>query len=48
MGRVKRLENRGISGGAGIEPAVDFSTLDHVFVIEMQAVAPAPPANAKP
>jgi|UniRef100_UPI003783816A rod shape-determining protein MreC len=48
LGRVKRFENREISGEAIVEPAVDFSTLDHVFVIEMQAVAPAPPANAKP
>lgn len=37
LGRVKRFENREISGEAIIEPAVDFSTLDYVFVIEMQA-----------
>ncbi|MDZ4402934.1 rod shape-determining protein MreC [Prosthecobacter sp.] len=53
LGRVKRFENREISGEAIVEPAVDFSTLDHVFVIEMQAVEPAPeppppPANTKP
>lgn len=54
LGRVKRFENREISGEAIVEPAVDFSTLDHVFVIEMQAATePAPespslPAKAKP
>jgi len=52
LGRVKRFENREISGEAIIEPAVDFSTLDYVFVIEMQVAAPAPEppssANAKP
>jgi rod shape-determining protein MreC len=50
LGRVKRFENREISGEAIVEPAVDFSTLDYVFVIEMQAVVPAPepPANTKP
>ena len=53
LGRVKRFENREISGEAIVEPAVDFSTLDYVFVIEMQAAEPAPEppaqsANAKP
>jgi rod shape-determining protein MreC len=52
LGRVKRFENREISGEAIVEPAVDFSTLDYVFVIEMQAAEPPPelppPANAKP
>jgi rod shape-determining protein MreC len=50
LGRVKRFENREISGEAIVEPAVDFSSLDHVFVIEMQAVVPAPepPATTKP
>ncbi len=43
LGRVKRFENREISGEAIVEPAVDFSTLDHVFVIEMQAAEPAEP-----
>ena len=47
LGRVKRFENREISGEAIVEPAVDFSTLDHVFVIEMQVAEPAP-ANSKP
>ncbi len=36
LGRVKRFENREISGEAVVEPAVDFSALDYVFVIEMQ------------
>jgi rod shape-determining protein MreC len=50
LGRVKRFENREISGEAIVEPAVDFSSLDHVFVIEMQAVVPMPdpPATTKP
>lgn len=54
LGRVKRFENREISGEAIVEPAVDFSTLDHVFVIEMQAATeptpepPSQPAKAKP
>jgi len=53
LGRVKRFENREISGEAVIEPAVDFSTLDYVFVIEMQVAEPTPepaptPARAKP
>lgn len=53
LGRVKRFENREISGEAVIEPAVDFSTLDYVFVIEMQVAEPAQepaatPARAKP
>ena len=37
LGRVKRFENKDISGEAIVEPAVDFSTLDYVFVIEMQS-----------
>jgi rod shape-determining protein MreC len=53
LGRVKRFENREISGEAVVEPAVDFSTLDYVFVIEMQVAEPAPepaatPGRAKP
>lgn len=39
LGRVKRFENREISGEAVIEPAVDFSLLEHVFVVEMQTVS---------
>ena len=50
---MKRFENREISGEAVIEPAVDFSTLDYVFVIEMQVAEPSPesaptPTRAKP
>ena len=53
LGRVKRFENREISGEAVIEPAVDFSTLDYVFVIEMQVAESTPepastPARTKP
>ena len=39
LGRVKRFENKDISGEAIVEPAVDFSMLDYVFVIEMQSNA---------
>ncbi len=38
LGRVIRFYNRDISGEALVKPAVDFTTLDHVFVIEMQEV----------
>lgn len=41
VGRVKRFENRDLSGEAVVEPAVDFSLLEHVFVVEMQPVAEA-------
>lgn len=36
IGRVKRFENRELFGVAIVEPAADFSTLEHVFVVEMQ------------
>jgi len=39
IGRVKRFENKDISGEAVVEPAVDFSVLEHVFVVEMQKSA---------
>jgi rod shape-determining protein MreC len=48
LGRVKRFENKEITGEAIIEPAVDFSTIEHVFVIEMQSVAAPEPAPAVP
>lgn len=48
LGRVKRFENREISGEAVVEPAVDFSTLDYIFVIEMQVAEPAPEPPAQP
>jgi rod shape-determining protein MreC len=38
LGRVIRFQNRDISGEALVKPAVDFATLDHVFVIEMQEI----------
>lgn len=38
IGRVKRFENRDLSGEAIVEPAVDFSSLEYVFVVEMQPV----------
>jgi len=44
LGRVKRFENGAITGTAFIEPAVDFSTLDYVFIIEMER---APTAAAE-
>lgn len=36
IGRVKRFENRDITGEAIIEPAVDFSMLEYVFILDMQ------------
>lgn len=39
IGRVKRFENRDISGEAIVEPAVDFANIEHVFVVEMQPAA---------
>ncbi len=45
LGKVKRFENREISGEAVVEPVVDFEGLKHVFVVEMQKAEPitAPP-----
>jgi len=48
LGRVKRFENKEITGEAIIEPAVDFSVLEYVFVIEMQNIAAEPPASPAP
>ena len=45
IGRVKRFENRDLSGGAIVEPAVDFSILEYVFVVEMQPAAEAEAAS---
>ncbi|GAA5146548.1 rod shape-determining protein MreC [Prosthecobacter algae] len=45
IGRVKRFENRDLSGEAIVEPAVDFSSLEYVFVVEMQ---PATEPTTKP
>jgi rod shape-determining protein MreC len=36
IGRVKRFENKDISGEAVVEPAVDFANLEYVFIVEMQ------------
>ena len=36
IGRVKRFENKDISGEAIVEPAVDFANLEYVFIVEMQ------------
>ncbi|MES2736332.1 MAG: rod shape-determining protein MreC [Verrucomicrobiota bacterium] len=45
IGRVKRFENRDLSGEAIVEPAVDFSSLEYVFVVAMQ---PATEPTVKP
>lgn len=36
IGRVKRFENKDITGEAVVEPAVDFSMLEYVFVLDLQ------------
>ena len=54
LGQLKRFENRDITGEGIVEPAVDFSSIEHVFVVEMeiqvdkQAPTPAPPAANVP
>jgi len=35
VGRVKRFENKDITADAVVEPAVDFSILEHVFTLEV-------------
>ncbi|MCB1224869.1 MAG: rod shape-determining protein MreC [Verrucomicrobiales bacterium] len=49
LGRVKMFMNQDLSGEAIVEPAVDFSNLEYVFVVAMQEVvqtaAPVPPAE---
>lgn len=37
IGRVKRFENKDLYGVAVVEPAADISSLEHVFVVEMQS-----------
>ncbi|HYF34177.1 MAG TPA: rod shape-determining protein MreC [Prosthecobacter sp.] len=37
IGRVKRFENKEITGEAVVEPTVDFANLEYVFVVEMQS-----------
>lgn len=44
LGKVKRFENKEISGEAVVEPVVDFQRLDHLFVVEMEKVESAPKA----
>jgi len=39
VGRVKRFENKDITGDAVVEPAVDFSILEHVFVLDVPIAA---------
>jgi hypothetical protein len=41
LGRVKQFISGDVSGEAIVEPAVDFSTLDLVFVIELKTEPPA-------
>lgn len=41
VGRVKRFENKDITADAVVEPAVDFSILEHVFVLEVPFEEPA-------
>ena len=40
LGRVKEFISGDVSGEAIVEPAVDFSTLDEVFVMELKTGAP--------
>jgi rod shape-determining protein MreC len=42
VGRVKRFENKDITADAVVEPAVDFSILEHVFVLEVPVEEAAP------
>lgn len=46
LGKVKRFENREISGEAVVEPVVDFESIEHVFVVEMQKAETAPTTEA--
>lgn len=46
LGKVKRFENREISGEAIVEPAVDFQSIEHVFVVEMQKAEAMPATEA--
>ncbi len=48
LGRVKQFKTGDISGEAVVEPAVDFSTLDQVFVIEQKTESPAQEAPTPP
>lgn len=46
IGRVKRFEVKDITGEAVVEPAVDFSQLRYVFVLEAQKNAASTPPTA--
>ena len=45
LGKVKRFENKEISGEAVVEPVVDFLRLDHLFVVAMEKVESVPKAQ---
>jgi len=45
LGKVKRFENKEISGEAVVEPVVDFLRLDHLFVVAMEKVETVPKAQ---
>jgi rod shape-determining protein MreC len=49
LGKVKSFQTRDVSAEATIEPAVDFSLLEDVFVVQLDAPAPAntPPPGKK-
>ncbi|MDB6004985.1 MAG: hypothetical protein JWR15_1972 [Prosthecobacter sp.] len=48
LGQVKQFKSGDVSGEAIVEPAVDFSTLDEVFVIELKTGAPDQEAAIPP
>lgn len=48
IGRVKRFEIKDISGEAVIEPSVDFSNLEFVFVVSRETQPPPEEAAKKP
>lgn len=48
LGRVKQFKTGDISGEAIVEPDVDFSTLEQVFVIEQKTESPAQEAPTPP
>lgn len=48
LGRVKLFKSGDVSGEAIVEPAVDFSALDQVFVIDRETPPPAGKSPATP
>ncbi len=48
LGRVKQFKSGDVSGEAMVEPAVDFSTLDQVLVMELKTEYPAQEAPTPP